>query len=255
MFGKKKKNESPPPETPPVEDNTKGGKTKGGKKKGDTKDLVPVIEHLPQPSKNKKLKFLSKKLIFVMLALISLGVAGFVVYKIYFTKKDVKKVERVYVKKELPNIILAEEIIRFTYDFIPEFYDSSVLFNDEIITIENEIKRLDALGKQFPDQIKIAEKEIKVLEKEKSKLKQTYEKLEKKVEALYVSYRVNQESGFQQIQEQKNEIVASAKDALTPVLGLTKRIHLMSEAESKAPEGFVKGTIYKIKKKINTLIK
>ncbi|MBF0302935.1 MAG: hypothetical protein HQK73_07835 [Desulfamplus sp.] len=261
MFGKKKKNEqpSPPPEIPPVEENTKGKKGKGVNKKGETKDLVPVVEVLPQTVEKKKFKFLpkkllSKKVLFLLLTLISVGIAAFVVYKIYFTKKDAGVVERIYVQQELSNVILAEEVIRFSFDFLPEFYEATVLFNSEIILLENEVKRLTALGEKFPDQIKIAEKEIKLIEKEKSKLKQTYDKLEKRVEALYVSYQVNQESGFQQIKEQKNDISTGAKEALSPVLELTKRIRMIAEAAPKAPEGFIKGNIYKIRKQIEKLI-
>ncbi|MBF0379148.1 MAG: hypothetical protein HQK72_16960 [Desulfamplus sp.] len=250
MFGKKKKDESPSPvETPSVEDKTKGN-TKGGKKRGDSKEAVGVADNLPQTTEKKKRKLFSKKIFFIMLVFISVGIASFVVYKIYFTKKVTQVVKREYIKKELPNIILAEEVIRFSFDLLPEFYDSTIIFNDSVIALENEVKRLNELGKQFPDQIKIAEKEIKVIEKENTKLKQTYEKLEKKVEALYVSYKVNQESGIKQIEEQKNEIFTSSKDALAPVLELTKRIYAMGAAESKEPEGFVKKAIYKIRQKI-----
>jgi len=253
MFGKKKKNEPSPPEVPPSEPNAKERKTKGGRKKGAASELVNVAEPLPV---KRKSKFFSKKIIFACLILAAVGVSASVVYKIYFAKKSsVEKIveKRVYVKQTLPNIILAEEVIRFTYDFIPEVYDSLVLFNSQMILFENEIKRLTALGEQFPDQVKISEKERKSFEKEQTKLKQTYEKLEKKVEALYVSYRVNQETGIKQIEEQKKDIINSINDALAPALELTRRLKIVPE--EKIPEGFVKGTIYKIKKKLFALIK
>jgi len=188
-------------------------------------------------------------MIFILLVLLAVGVSAAVVYKIYFTKKSD---EKVYIKQDLQNIILAEEVIRFSYDFIPEVYNSMILFNNQIILLENEIKRLSALGEQFPDQIKISEKEMKSLEKEKTKLKQTYEKLEKRVESLYVSYRVNQETGIQQIEEQKKDIIESVNNALAPSLELTRRLTL---PEEKIPDGFLKGTLYKIRKKVNTVIK
>ena len=98
MFGKKKKDESALPEPPPVEGNTKDGKKKGGRKKGDTKDLIPVAVPAQQ-SGGKKWKFLpqklslSKKMMVVLLIslLLSVGGAGFVVYKIYFAKKTMKR--------------------------------------------------------------------------------------------------------------------------------------------------------------------
>ncbi|MBF0390107.1 MAG: hypothetical protein HQK71_08410 [Desulfamplus sp.] len=253
MFGKKKKGESPPPEPPPVEDNAKGKKGKASNKKSDAKDAVGVQEPLPQTSGKRKFKFLSKKVLFVLLGLLSVGIAGFVVYKLYFSKKDGAEVKRVYVQKELKNVILAEEVIRFSFNLLPEFYEYTLIFNDQIVTLEDEVNRLKALGEQFPDQIKIAEKEINLLEKEKNKLKQSYEKLEKKVEALYVSYRVNQEAGLQQIEEQKNEIFTTAKEAITPLLEITDRIKLFTQ--EKIPEGFIKGTTYKIRKKIDSFMK
>lgn len=256
MFGKKKKGEAPPPPEAPLveENNTKGKGAKGKNKKGDGKDLVPAPEILPQTVEPKKFKFIpkklrSKKLMFVLLAIISLCIAGFVVYKLYFTKKDGVPAQRVYVQQELANVILDEEVIKFSFDFLPQFYDSTVLFNSEIILLEKEIKRLTSIAEKFPDQIKIAEKEIKLLEKEKGKLQQTYEKLEKRVEALYVSYKVNQESGFEQIEEQKNDIYTGAKEALEPVSEITKRVRLMLAAEVEQPKGFINETIYKIKKK------
>ncbi|MBF0204051.1 MAG: hypothetical protein HQK67_06980, partial [Desulfamplus sp.] len=246
MFGKKTKKDPPSPEPVSAEESKKGDKKKKGGKKGDTKEIAPYVE--PQPSVEKKRKLssiFSKKLLFVFLVLTSLGIASFVVYKIYFVKKvDVSG----YVQQELPNVTIAEEVIKFTYDFIPELYNSIILFNSEVILIENEIKRLTAIGEKFPDQIKISEKEMKNWEKEKNKLKQTYEKIGKRAEALYVSYRVNQEAGALQIQEQKNDITQSAKDALAPVLELTRRLKIVPK--ETIPEGFVQGTIYKMRKKI-----
>ncbi|MBF0467944.1 MAG: hypothetical protein HQK61_03530, partial [Desulfamplus sp.] len=258
MFGKKKKNESPSSDDAVSKENPKDSKKKGGKKKGDNSDIVPAAE-LP-PSGKKKWKifpgklFANKKLlvVFLVLTLLAVGVAGFVVYKIYFSKKSGDK-EKIYVQQELANVLLAEEVIRFTYDFIPELYDYMIIFNSEVIILENELKRLAALGEQFPDQIKITDKEINSIEKEKTKLQQTYEKLQKRIESLYVSYRTNQETGAQQIQEQKNDIVQTSKDALTPVLEITNRIK--ASFQEKIPEGFVNETIFKVRKKIKAYLR
>lgn len=253
MFGKKKKEETEVPEPAPAKQEKDEKKGKKGNKKGDAKENASDNQNQSDLGKKTKRKFFSKKMFIIVLFLIlSISTASFVVYKIYFSKKNN---EKVYVKQDMPNIILAEEVVKFSYDFIPEFYNSMIIFNSSIIMLENEIKRLASLGEQFPDQVKITEKEMKSIEKEKDKLKQTYEKLEKRVESLYVSYKVNQEAGSQQIQEQRSDIVASSKDALTPVLDLTNRILSMSQADKNIPQGFVKGTIYKIKQKINGLMK
>lgn len=251
MFGRKKKEETTPSDALSQTENTKESKKRGDKQKGAEVDLLPATEVALSPSGKKKKKIFSKKMLLIFLVFVAVGIAAFVVYKIYFVKKSGD--QRVYIQQELPNIILAEEVVRFTYDFIPELYDSMILFNNEVILLEQEIKRLAAIGEQFPDQIKISEKEMKLFEKEKTKLQQTYEKLEKRIEALYVAYRVNQETGVQQIEEQKQDIIQSTKDALAPSLELTKRLQLTPE--EKIPDGFVKATIYKIRQKINTLMK
>ncbi|WP_139786644.1 hypothetical protein [Desulfamplus magnetovallimortis] len=248
MFGKKKKNKEAS-DTP--SDSAAGKETKESKK-GKGKGAT---EELPQPESNakgsgKKKKFFTiKKMIFILMLLAAVAIAGFVVYRIYFKKADTATAG--YAQQELVNITLPEEILRFSYDFMPAIYDSLRTFNSEVILLENEIERIKAIAEQYPDQKKIAEKEIKIWEKEKDKMKKAYEKIETKVEALYVSYRVNQDAGLQLVDEQKAEIAQSAQDALTGSLALTER--LKTVAPEVIPEGFVKGNIYKIKKKITEL--
>ncbi len=245
MFGKKKKKETATDADAAAADVKKSGKgTKKGK--GANEDPPPIEPEAAGSSKKKKKFFTLKKIIFILL--LAVGVAGFVVYGIYFKTNDT---EQGYVKRELANITLPEEIIRFSYDFMPNLYNSLITFNNEVILLEKEIERITALAEQYPAQKKIAEKEIKIWEKEKDKLKKAYEKLEKKVEALYVSYRVSKDSGLQLIDEQKIELSQSALDALTGSLALTARLKIVPIEH--IPEGFVQGNLYKAKKKIAEL--
>lgn len=242
MFGKKKKKE----------DTASADPVDGPMDQGDSTEDIDIDENPSSEaavgSKKKKKFFTFKKILFILLFFLAVGTAGAVVYVIYFHKSAS---DQGYVTRELANITLPEEILHFSYDFMPEFYTSLITFNSEVILLEQEIERIAALAEQYPDQKKIAEKEIKIWEKEKAKLKKAYEKLEKKQEALYVLYRVNKDSGLQRIDEQKSELSKSAQDALTGSMALTARLKLMSTEE--IPEGFVKGTLYKVKKKISEL--
>jgi len=242
MFGKKKKKDAATDSDASV--NAKA--TEKNATKGKDSDTTSAPE--PGVSNKKKSRFSIKKVLFILLLLLAVAIAGFVVYRIYFQKVDP---DSGYRQQELVNITLPEEIIQFSHDFMPLLYDSLITFNSEVLLLEKEIERITALAEQYPDQKKIADKEIKIWKKEKDKLKKAYEKLETKVEALYVSYRVNKETGFQLIDEQNSELTQSAQDALTGSMALTARLKLV--IPEQIPEGFVQGNLYKVKKKIADL--
>ena len=240
MFGRKKKKDDAP-------DADKKDKKKSAKGK---EDEAPVSEN-PEGGEKKKKKFLSlKKLLFIFLALLSISIAGFVVYKIYFNASDEGVVQ--YHERELAHVALPEEIIRFSFDFMPPIYDLIIIYNTQVALMEQEITRIGSVAEEYPNQKKIAEKEQKIWSKERDKLTKVYEKLEKKIEALYVSYRVNREAGIQQINEQQEEIAKSLQEALTAPMELTQRLE-STEVEI-VPDGFIGGNIYKIKKMISNLM-
>jgi methyl-accepting chemotaxis protein len=56
---------------------------------------------------------------------------------------------------------------------------------------------------------------------------------------------VNQKQGLEQIQARHAELAAAAQEALAPVQELTARL----QTTEPVPEGMVKGTLYKLKKK------
>ncbi len=245
MFGRKKKKD----EAPDAPEADKKDKKKSAKGK---KDDSVVSENPEGGEKKKKKKFLSfKKLLFIFLALLSISIAGFVVYRIYFSAPDESGVVQ-YHERELTHVTLPEEIIRFSFDFMPPIYDLIIVYNTQVALMEQEISRIGSVAEAYPNQKKIAEKEQKIWSKERDKLTKFYEKLEKKIEALYVSYRVNRETGIQQINEQQGEITKSLQDALIAPMALTQRLE-STEVEI-IPDGFIGGNIYKIKRMISNLM-
>jgi hypothetical protein len=111
--------------------------------------------------------------------------------------------------------------------------------------MDKEIARIDAIAKKYPEQGKIAEKEKAALEKAKINLQKGFLKIEKPVKEIYVLFRVNPEQAMIQINEKNKELTELAGAALAPARELTQKI----PSEEAPPQGLIKGTLYKLKKK------
>lgn len=193
--------------------------------------------------KPKKLRNRLKKIIIGILVLGILAGGGFAGYTFYFKKETGG---RQYIEQELSHVTLPQEMMKFSFDTLPELYDSFVQFSSEIKLLETEIQRIETIGTTYPDQAAIADKEKKIWENTKNKAIQNFEKLEKKVRNIYVTAQVNRESGQTKITEEKNELTATAKEILEPVMALTEKLKLNKEP---MPKDFIKKNIYKIKKR------
>jgi hypothetical protein len=70
--------------------------------------------------------------------------------------------------------------------------------------------------------------------------------LEKPIKETFVLFQVNQTQGQEKIDQTTEQMLNDAKDALEKTRELTAPL---KDAMPKAPEGMIKGTLYKIKKK------
>jgi len=219
-------------------------------KKEESKNDPDTPNESGEPEKikpeKKKRKLPSKKLIIIaFLVLISVGASSYIVYTLYFTPKNSDSQNATYQKIELVHVNLPEEMLRFTFDYFPDLYTALIIFNSEINLFDQEIARIDAIAQKYPDQRKIADKEKKIWEKSKNTLQKSFLKIEKPVKATYVLFRVNKEQGLSQIKAQSKELTQLAQSALTPAQELTQKI----KSRKVVPKGFIKGNIYKLKKK------
>lgn len=236
-FGKKKKKKS--------EEDAGGQVENASASDSATENLDQESESLESGKAKRKKRLPIKKLVFILLALVAIGASAFVVYYFYFSGKGSDEDKPVYKSIPLEHVTLPEEILQFSFEYLPDVYSAFKAFNSEIILMSAEIERIDAIGQQYPDQKKIADKEKKVWEKTKSVLEKAFLKIEKSVKETYVLYRVNKASGTEQIKVKYPEIADTAKAALKQAQEMTQSL----KSENTVPDGFIKGNIYKLKKK------
>ncbi|HCY86957.1 MAG TPA: hypothetical protein DHV36_17635 [Desulfobacteraceae bacterium] len=224
----------------PQGDAPKAGKSKKGAK------IPPVSAETDMPvatAAPPKKRFSIKKLIFVLLILGAIGGSGYFVYTLWFKAPDPGV--RQYRKVMLEHVNLPPEMLRFSFDQFPEFYDALVAFNREVKIFDREIARIEAIGAKYPDQRKIADSQKKVWEKGKNTLLKEFAKLEKPVKETYVLYQVNPARGQEQITALTKDLTAAAQAAVRTAQEQTKDLGDMADAP---PEGIIQGTLDKIKK-------
>lgn len=198
----------------------------------------------PKAAKAKtKNKGLFKKLIILLLILGILGGGGFFVYTKFLSSDNQNDLG--YQPGTLTHVSLPGEILAFCFARMPDLYDALVAFNGEMDLFEAEIARIDAVATKYPDQKKIADGQKKIWEKGKDSLKKTFEKLEKPIKETFVLFQVNQAAGQEKIDETAEQMILDAGDALKKAQEQTAPL---KNAMPRAPEGMVKGTLYKIKK-------
>lgn len=115
---------------------------------------------------------------------------------------------------------------------MPQVHAGVRAISDEIVLTENEIIRLEEIEKNFPDQGKITKAEKKVWDKNFSSLTKFLEKHEKEIQTLYVSYRVNQETGQILIDEKKEALSTASGNIVESSKILTDKIRALEEAKS-----------------------
>lgn len=168
-----------------------------------------------------KRKLPLKKIIVTLLALGGLFGIGFTVYVFLFAKSPGK------IKKAT----LPKEILVFTYKQMPEVHAGLVTINDEIVITEKEIERINAIEKQFPDQNTITGSEKKIWEGNLASLSKFMAQLEKEIQIVYVSFRVNQETGATLIESRKEELKQSVESVSVPSKELTDKLRAREEAK------------------------
>ena len=141
-------------------------------------------------------------IIILVILLAALGAGGYFGYTQYYLKKKVGNA----FSTDLAHVTLKEEILRATYDALPDVYFGLVKLNNELLVINTEIDRLTAMEKEFPQQLSIISSEKVYWTSIEKNISDTMGLLEKEIETLYVAHRVNPEKGAKRIEAQKKPL-------------------------------------------------
>ncbi len=228
-----------------------GKKKKNANRDSNDKELAKAAkdpEEKTDKVKGKKKKFFSiKKLIILVVILGIFAGGGFFAYKKFFSPHNKNKT-KVYTQLKFRYISLPNEILKFTFNYLPGLYASFIKFDHETLIVDKEIARIKKIAERYPLGKNIADKEMRIWVKAKDKAIKNFKKIQDKTETIYVLFQVNKKQGIEKINAEKQDMEANAKESLIPITNLTKTIEV--QHTTKVPKGFIQGIIYKIRKKI-----
>lgn len=120
-------------------------------------------------------------------------------------------------------LTLKPEVLAFSRDRLPGLYAEMLRLEDALDLIEQELKRLDEIEADFPEQRNIVAAERSLWAKTARELRKTAGALEKQLQALYVGFLVNRENGLAAIASQQQSMVAELRTALAAPGALAAR--------------------------------
>lgn len=184
-----------------------------------------------KPEKTKKTtgkRRISPKLLFGILFLLTVGIlAG-----LYFTGRFPGKGGNGSLAP-LSKVKIAEPLVRFSSQRLPEIYERLAGLNEEILLIEKEIARIQEIEKAFPGQKKVTSSEVKIWDKTRKGLEKSLLNLEKNIELFYVAYRVNIEKGEKLMESKEKELTRSVDGVLAPSRKQTERLRPKADNRSR----------------------
>jgi len=143
-----------------------------------------------------------------------------------------------YLKKEPPRTKLAslkvkEELVQFVYDRVSRaLHYNMVTMDDIVVMMDTEVKRLQRIGKKFPDQSGIIDPQVKELTKARKRLATVLQEVTAAVEKIYVTWLVDRSVGTSQIKAQRGTLTRTLADAIRGEQVLISRIRNNPSAAS-----------------------
>lgn len=164
----------------------------------------------------------AKKLLILFIVLIVVSSVSIPAYLFFVSKKPAS----------IRTSTLPAEIISFCFNKLPDLYTSLLALDEEIRLTQREIDRINAVGDTYPDQKKIAENELKGWTGNLKALTKCMTDYEKELQVLYVSFRVNTESGKALMDKSKEPLNQKVETVITQSKTLTDKLRAIDEARS-----------------------
>ena len=143
-----------------------------------------------------------------------------------------------YVKEDPPRTKLAslkikEELVQFVHDRVSRaMHTNMTSLDDVVVMMDKELKRLQRIGKRFPDQRGIVDPQVKELTKARKRLASTLKEATTAIEKIYVTWLVDRSEGTSQIKAQKGTLTRKLADAIRGESVLIGRIRNNPSATS-----------------------
>ena len=159
----------------------------------------------------------------LLLVLALAGGGGYWGYNKYYKKKPLQT--------KLTSLKIKEELIQFTHDRVSNaLYHNLVTLDDIVVMMDKEVKRLQRIGKKFPNQNTIVASQVKELGIARERLAVAMADVTAKLEKIYVTWLVNRSEGTGQIRSQKGTLTRQLADAIRGESVLIGRIRTNPDA-------------------------
>jgi len=156
------------------------------------------------------------KLLIVLVFILCLCAAGIWGYRTFNHKT--KRLQA------LKNAALKPEITAFTASMLPDVHARLVKLDHRIFLIDEELKRLESLEKDFPRQKKIVLTEKKDWISTRKHLTKFLSDLESCIETFYVAWQVNPEVGNARMAKEKQKLLMNADGLLGKTNDVEQRL-------------------------------
>jgi hypothetical protein len=141
----------------------------------------------------------------LMLALI--GAGGYYAYSRYMKPAPLRD--------KLSSAKMKSEVIHFVHDDVsPSLYRNMILLDDIMVIMDKELKRLERIGKKFPNQRKIVAAQSESLNLARERMAAALDNATAKLEKMYVTWLVDRARGVEQIKSQRAPLTQLLVDAI-----------------------------------------
>lgn len=136
-------------------------------------------------------------------------------------------------RTRLVSLKVNAEVVRFAHDRVSRALHHNLLMLDEIVAMmDRERKRLQRIGKKFPDQAAIVASQRDELTVSRDRLASVLQEVAAKIEKIYVTWLVDRSAGTGLIQSQKGTLTRRLADAMRSEAVLIGRVRNNASATS-----------------------
>ena len=157
------------------------------------------------------------RIVAILLLLALLGGAGYWAYGTFYKKEPLRT--------RLTTVKMREEVIRFTRDSVSTaLYHNMITLDGIVAMMDRELKRLQRIGRQFPNQSGIVKAQIDQLETARHDLFVVLTDVTAAIETLYVTWLVDRSGGNGLVNARKGTLTRQLADAIRNETVLISRI-------------------------------